>query len=162
MKSSFFVLPLMLLSFPSFADAIPQNDLANSAKTIVDDIKNQPRKIDFTQVLNNQDGEPYTECRKIDPKNPQSCIDTQNVTLGRLVMEVLNTTLPSDSKAAQGDAKASLDNRMMLARLALKSYTSSIALNASEISLIENRLAEAQLPALQLYAAVTMLDPALK
>jgi hypothetical protein len=143
MKSSLLILPLLLLSFPSFAD-------------------DQPRKIDFTQVINNQDGEPYTECRKIDPKNPQSCIDTQNVTLGRLVMEVLNTSLPSDTKAAQGDVKAALDNRMMLARLALKSYTSTIALNASETSLIENRLAEAGLPTLELYAVVTILDPALK
>ena len=110
-------------------------------------------KIDFTQILKDVDGQPYTECRKADEKNPSVCADMQPVTLGRLVLEVMNKSLPTD-------ANATLDDILTRNRLARQVYTQASSLTASEKTLIENRLTKFGIDALEIGAAIAILDPA--
>lgn len=139
MRFAYIAIVASLVAVPAIAEEAPARPGAE--------------KIDFTQVLKDADGQPFTECRKADDKNPSICADMQPLTLGRLVLEVLNKTLPSDSSAT-------LDDILARNRLARQVYTSATSLTAAEKTLIEGRLVKFNLDAIEVGAAIAILDPA--
>jgi hypothetical protein len=50
--------------------------------------------VDFGTVLKDRDGNPYLDCVKADPANPQACKETAPMTLGRLVATALDKSEP--------------------------------------------------------------------
>lgn len=111
------------------------------------------RKIDFTQVILNQDEEPITECADhIPPKDDRDCKVHRDLTLGMIALRAL--TFPE-----QGMGQ---DESLKRGQLGLMLYRSPGAeLKAEEITLLKDQIRKTYGP---LIVGITfpILDPAVK
>lgn len=111
----------------------------------------EPRKINFTTVMLNQDDKPMLEC--VDdppPKKDEACKVQQPVTLGMVVMRAL--VMPEQGLAP--------DVSLKRGQLALHVYKSEDAiLTAEEITTIKTQMAKIYSP-LVIARAFPILDPA--
>lgn len=114
-------------------------------------LADEPRKINFTAVITNQDDKAMRECADDPaPKKDEECKVWQNVTLGMIVLRAL-------SMPEQGLAP---DVSLKRGQLALRVYKSEDAvLTAEEIASIKTQLAKMFSPLL-IARAFPMLDPA--
>lgn len=110
----------------------------------------EPRKIDFTQVVTDQDNGPILECAdQPAPRDDRDCKTRRPVTLGMLAMRGL--TIPERDLPPEENLKRG--------QLALSVYRSTGAvLTAEEITLIKKQLAK--FGPLIVVRTYTMLDPA--
>lgn len=105
----------------------------------------EPRKIDFTTVLNDPDGEPLQEC--IDPPD---CKTKKAMTLGYVAMKSL----------VMAEAGLGPDESLKRGHLAISVYKSTGAqLTAEEVALIKRQIAKGYSPLVAVRAFV-ILDPA--
>lgn len=111
----------------------------------------EPRKINFTTVMLNQDDKVMTECADDPaPKKDAECKVMQNVTLGMVVMRAL--VVPEQGLAP--------DISLKRGQLALRVYKSEDAvLTAEEITSIKTQMAKVFSP-LVIARAFPILDPA--
>lgn len=108
-------------------------------------------KIDFTQVLTDPDGKPFTECIKLS-EDKSKCVDEKELTLGWVAMQSLNVI-------EQGINYSDSNKR---GTLALKVYKSAgMELSEDEITLIKNQMPKRYSPVVVAKAA-TILNSALK
>jgi hypothetical protein len=111
-----------------------------------------PRKIDFTQVLLDPDGQPLTDCIKVDEANQNKCIKTKELTLGDVAMQALNVP----------ERDISYTDANKRGQLGLSVYKSTEAvLTSDEITLIKKQLAKRWSP-IVVARAIVLLDPAEK
>jgi hypothetical protein len=112
------------------------------------------RKIDFTTVLLDPDGKPFTECLRVDEADRTKCAERVDVTLGYLARAVLNLR-------QRGDESLPLDELVRRGQLASFVYRSTAAeLDSGEVDLIKRLLAA--VPSMQttmVVAALKILDP---
>lgn len=111
----------------------------------------QNRTIDFTQVIKNLNGEPFTTqgvTQKPDAK-------PENLTLGDVAVNALETPVPDDSKLT-GEDKFKMD---LLARKVYKAK--SVSLTPEEIKTIKDRIGKIY-AATVVGAAWRLLDPEAK
>lgn len=105
-----------------------------------------PRKIDFSTIIVDQDSVPFEECADVTDKD---CKTKKPLTLGAASLRAL--ALPErDMEQAESWKRG---------ELAMRVYKSTAAqLTAEEISLIKKQIAKAYNP-LVTYRAVSILDP---
>lgn len=125
------LLLMATLSFPAFAE--------------------EPRKINFTTVILNQDEKPMRECADDPaPKKDEECKLWQSVTIGMVVMRAL--AMPEQGLAA--------DVSLKRGQLALRVYKAEDAvLTAEEVTTIKTQMAKMYSP-LVIARAFPILDPA--
>jgi hypothetical protein len=111
----------------------------------------EPRKINFTEVLTDQDGFVMTECADIPaPKSEDVCKVHRPITLGMLAMRAL--AAPEQGIAA--------DESLKRGQLAISVYKSEGAqLTVEEIALIKKQIAKFFGP-LVVVKTFALLDPA--
>lgn len=121
--------------------------LASSVAIAADD----PRKINFTTILLDQDNAPITEC--IDspaPKDFADCKSKQPVTLGVISMRAL----------VAGEQGLAQDESLKRGQLALSVYkANAVQLPAEDIALIKKQIAKNYSP-LMVLRTFQILDPA--
>lgn len=110
-----------------------------------------PKRIDFTQVITDQDDKPIVDCLKL--KDDRSgCADEKTLTLGWVSMQALNL-------AEQGISYSDSLKRGTLALRVVKAADAE--LSEEEITLIKTQLAKRYSP-LVVARAVPMLNAGLK
>lgn len=137
-----------VLSLPAFAQEAKSNPAPGAVK--------------INTLLLDLTGKPFTECVQADAANPAACKDIEPVTLGRLVLEIENSPLPSDQKPCAGASEIDtcLSAPLIRDKIARAAQTDGV-FTSSEVAQIEGRLASFNLPATELAAAIKLLDPAL-
>lgn len=98
-----------------------------------------PRKIDFTQVITNQDGEPLKECAKDEETSvpgQRKCIDFTPITLGMLSLRALTVQYPQEA-AVTGEDQI---RRAILAEAIYKN--TSVTLDGKDTTLICDAIAK--------------------
>lgn len=116
----------------------------------------EPRKIDFTQVIANLDNKPYTECSEVVDATTGKCPDGKeiNLTLGHIVSRALISRY-------QDEKDISLDEQSTRGFLAMKLYKAKDAtLNADQVVLIKKLVAKMGLLTIIGARVCVALDPA--
>jgi hypothetical protein len=106
--------------------------------------------VDFGAVLKDRDGNPYLDCVRTDPVT-QACRETTPMTLGRLVSAALD----------KSDAGVKWAERTKVGKLQEKVLSGSdVALDASEILMIEAALEKGDYRNFAILQVAKLLDPA--
>lgn len=106
-------------------------------------------EIDFSKMVLDQDGRPFTDCLEWNKEAPPQCAKLVDMTLGRLAFMSLNVP-------EQGAAPADVVKR---GNLALKLYTAKrIDVTADEVETIKSALGKRALTPIALIRANEMLD----
>lgn len=114
----------------------------------------EPRKIDFTQVIGDLDGKPYTECLKVDDVDKGKCVDEVKVTLGLLISRALISRF-------QDEKDISLEEQSTRGYLAMKLYKAKDAvLSADQVVLLKKLAGKMGWPTIVSYRVCVTLDPA--
>lgn len=114
----------------------------------------EPRKIDFTQLVADLDGKPYTECLKSDEADRAKCVDEVKVTLGLLVSRALISRF-------QDEKDISLEEQSTRGFLAIKLYKAKEAvLTADQVVLLKKLAGKMGWPNIVSARVCVALDPA--
>lgn len=113
----------------------------------------QPRKIDFSIILTDQDDQALYECVKpslATPADSKDCTEKRPITLGMVASRALNA----------GEANMDLGESVRRGQLAINvAHSSGAELTVEEIALIKKRIAAVWSPIVTARAAA-ILDPA--
>lgn len=109
-------------------------------------------EVDLATVIRNQDGEPFTDCRKWDQsKSPSFCEREVQQTVGAMIVAALNTP-------EQG---LGYDEQVRRGLLALRvSGAKSIDFGVDDLKLVKDLLAKRGYIPIALVRAMEVLDPA--
>lgn len=111
----------------------------------------EPRRIDFSQVLIGKDGKPFNECVRLDSVDRTKCVEEIDLTLGWISATALDQSKPG-MPGAEKTKRGKLAYKVIDAR--------ESELDSKEISMIIDALDELNYRNTAIYAAKRALDPA--